>query len=190
MKIYTKHGDSGRTSLFNGSKCNKSDAACSAMGDVDELNGFIGLAMSFMDGSNPEIKDQLTQIQHQLFNLGAALATPSTSSSLHKIAITTYPFEKYTDGLESWIDKFDDTLPKLNTFILPSGGHVASTLHVARSVCRRAERCMIAYILTLSPGDIDPDVMKYINRLSDYLFVIARVCSSVGDVRHYNSSDT
>lgn len=184
MKIYTKHGDSGQTSLFNGSKCNKNDAACAAMGDVDELNGVIGMAMCNM--KHDEIKSQLTKIQHQLFNLGAALATPSTSSSLHKIAITTYPFEIYTNNLESWIDKFDESLPRLNTFILPSGGSVASTLHVARSVCRRAERAMIAYILTLAPGDVDPGVMMYINRLSDYLFVIARVCSNVGDIRHYN----
>ncbi len=172
MKIYTKTGDKGETSLFNGSRVPKNDPFIDALGTVDECNSAIGAALSFLPHVSKfhMIRDQLTTIQHTLFDLGAALATPRTSSSNYKIGKTRFDSEG-TVLLEQWIDEMEQELPELKTFILPSGHPSGAMLHLARSICRRAERLVIPIH---QHTDVSDQVIMYINRLSDYLFVVSR----------------
>lgn len=177
MKIYTRTGDSGETGLFDGTRVSKADARVAAYGDVDELNAWLGLAraagIAGVSGGatggaieRNDIAGWIEQIQRDLFAVGARLADPR-----QKIAARV---EKASLGagdvarLEGWIDALEAEPPPLGRFILPGGSPAGAALHVARTVCRRAERAAVGL------GDADPDVIVYLNRLSDLLFVMAR----------------
>lgn len=178
MKIYTRTGDSGTTGLFGGPRVSKDDVRIEAYGTVDELNAAIGIARAA--GVGDPIDAQLAIIQHELFAMGAELATPDP-----EVKGLRWLGPEQTDRLERWIDGHEDTLPQLTNFILPSGSSGACFLHLARGVCRRAERRLV----TLSrqvPGSVSDDLIVYLNRLSDLLFVLSRVVnqlSGINDVR-------
>ena len=167
MKLYTKTGDKGKTSLLGGKKVPKSSLRIDAYGNVDELNSFLG-TLKDQDAVENRLKQQLYWIQEHLFTIGSILATEPGFYGFELPKIT----ETEVKQLEVWIDKFDEELPELKNFILP-GGHIAiSTSHVCRSVCRRAERS----IIELSENElVDEVIIQFINRLSDYLFIFARV---------------
>ena len=167
MKIYTKTGDRGDTRLFNGTKVRKHDERVEAYGDVDELNSFIGAAASFLRDAN--VGSMLAGIQKDLFSVGAQLADPGfKQQSRTKFQI---PPERVT-ALENAIDTFETELKPLRQFILAGGGNAGALLHVARTVCRRAER----RVVSLSENvEVNPTVIEYLNRLSDFLFVLARL---------------
>ncbi|TNE73903.1 cob(I)yrinic acid a,c-diamide adenosyltransferase [bacterium] len=164
MKIYTKNGDKGVTSLFGGEKVLKNHARIEAYGTVDELNSVLGVIHSFEPIEY--IKEKLTAIQKELFVIGADLATPNSKKS-HVVRIN----EVSIANMESYIDEMDAELPALTTFILPSGTQAATQLHVARTVCRRAERAVLS---AMHSEEINPLVLQYLNRLSDLFFVMAR----------------
>lgn len=175
-KIYTKTGDRGETSLFTGQRVPKNDPYIEALGSVDECNSAIGAAVSFMDQAPlASLKKELEVIQHALFDLGAALATPRTRASSHKIDQTRFD-EHATEHLEKWIDQMNEHLPPLHAFILPGGHPSGSMLHLARSICRRAERAVFPIH---QQADVSNHVLIYLNRLSDYLFVAARYANSL-----------
>lgn len=167
MKIYTKTGDQGETGLLGGVRVAKSHLAVATCGSLDETNSLIGLARSH--GLLPSVDVQLTQIQHDLFDLGSRVADCMAKSQRPP----EFPASRAGE-LESWIDAADEVLPPLAAFILPSGGTSGSTLHLARSVCRRAERELVSLI---ESGVDRPlaDELIYLNRLGDYLFVVARL---------------
>lgn len=167
MKIYTKTGDKGTTSLIYGSRVAKNDPLVNAYGTCDEANSMIGLATSHLNGEFFEGKEQLLsqlhQVQTALFHVGAELATPAGKEVAWKLE------QSEIDFLENAIDMLDANLPALTNFILPSGHPAGAAFHVARTVVRRAERA------SLEVGDhVSPNVIAYLNRLSDYLFVVAR----------------
>jgi cob(I)alamin adenosyltransferase len=166
VKIYTRTGDAGDTSLFDGSRVRKSDPRVAAYGDIDELNAWLGLVRA--NDMDADIAGMIVQIQRDLFALGARLADPA-----HRIAERVTKAAVSADDvarLEGWIDALDRELPALRRFILPGGTFTGASLHVARTTCRRAERS----IVLLDQGSIEPDVLVYVNRLSDLLFVMAR----------------
>jgi len=166
MKIYTKTGDEGFTSLYGGKRVTKNHARIEAYGTIDELNSFVGLLrdQEISEGD----KNFLLQIQTQLFSVGAIMATPNDNQK--RLNIQKVKPES-TEALEQEIDRMDGDLPQMTHFILPGGHPIVSYCHVARSSCRRAER--LAYELNhFEP--LDEEVLKYLNRLSDYLFVLAR----------------
>lgn len=164
MKIYTKKGDSGNTSLFGGQIVEKSSTRIDAYGTVDELNSILGVVRSFE--VNSQIDNWLNTVQHQLFVLGSDLATPhSKEAKIDRISEEEIVF------LEKLIDQMDEELPQLRNFILPGGTPAAANIHFARTVCRRAERITVAcadeeYVSELT--------IKYLNRLSDFLFMLGR----------------
>lgn len=167
LKIYTKTGDAGKTSLIGGTKVPKSHIRIESYGTVDELNSYIGMVGDYLADSSSKVT--LKEIQDRLFTIGASLACDPDKESLMKI-----PDLKESDVLllENEIDKMNDVLPVMRHFILP-GGHIAvSTTHVARCVCRRAERICVS--MQQEEIFVEPIVIKYLNRLSDYLFVLAR----------------
>ncbi len=164
-KIYTRTGDKGDTSLFGGQRVPKDALRIEAYGTVDELNSVLGIVLS--DCHDPEVVRMLTQVQNRLFEIGADLATPRSveRKNIHRVDV------KDSSSLERMIDTVEKNLKPLRSFILPGGSPVASRLHFARTVCRRAERC----IVRLSRHeDIGDGIMVYLNRLSDLLFVMAR----------------
>ncbi len=167
LKIYTKTGDAGKTSLIGGTKVPKSHLRIETYGTVDELNSYIGLAGDLLH--DEASKNILKEIQDRLFTIGSSLACDPDKEPLMKM-----PDLKETDVelLEKEIDKMNEALPPMKFFILPGGHPAVSTLHVVRCVCRRAERLCV----NMQEQDlfVDPLVIKYINRLSDYLFVLAR----------------
>jgi cob(I)alamin adenosyltransferase len=165
-KIYTKTGDGGKTALFGGTRVPKNSLRIVAYGTVDELNAFVGLTL--VHNMPEDVRQQLERTSAVLFTLGADLATPLLPvPSYHIPRITSEHFSE----IEGWIDRLDEVLEPLKTFILPGGVHAAATLHVARTVCRRAEREIVALAETEDVGEC---VVPYVNRLSDYLFVAAR----------------
>jgi len=167
IKIYTKTGDAGKTSLIGGTKVPKSNIRIDSYGTVDELNSFIGMVRDQL--ADAGVKDVLKEIQDRLFTIGSSLACDPEKEPLMKI-----PDLKEADVvfLEQQIDAMNEVLPAMKNFILP-GGHLAvSTSHVARCVCRRAERICVS--MQENNEFVDPLVLKYLNRLSDYLFVLAR----------------
>jgi len=171
-KIYTRSGDKGETSLFTGQRVPKNDPFIEALGSVDECNCAIGLSIAQMpaeEGFN-SIKEQLVIIQHALFDLGAAIATPRSRAKQDKINKTRFDDEEIT-LLEHWIDEIDSKLPKLTNFILPGGHPCGAMLHLARSLCRRAERQVIPLN---HHSDVSDKITCYLNRLSDYLFMASR----------------
>ena len=164
MKIYTKRGDSGETSLFGGQRVQKNSLRIEAYGTVDELNSVVGQVRSGEPANT--IIPILKEIQNQLFVLGADLATPLNSKNkIDRIS------ESDTTLLEEHIDQLDEDIPALKHFILPGGTPAAATLHVARTICRRAERRCVELF---NKDEITPHVPTYLNRLSDLLFVLAR----------------
>lgn len=167
MKIYTKTGDAGETGLFDGTRVPKSDARVATYGEVDELNAWLGLARSVC--ADPQLTGMLERMQRDLFALGATLADPAhrIADRVTKAAIAP---EDITQ-LEDWIDALETELTPLRRFILPGGTQPAAALHVARTVCRRAERAMVAL------GGLEPELLVYINRVSDLLFVMARAAN-------------
>ncbi len=159
-KIYTRTGDDGTTGLGDGSRVAKDSARVTAYGTVDELNSQIGVVIACE--VDEEIRSLLLGVQHQLFDLGGELCIPGHSAI----------FEADIDGLEKTLDRHNADLPPLKDFILPGGGMPAAQCHVARTVCRRAERELV----TLSHHDaVRPEAIRYLNRLSDLLFVLCRV---------------
>jgi cob(I)alamin adenosyltransferase len=174
VKIYTRTGDNGQTGLFDGTRVAKSDARVAAYGDVDELNAWIGFARSRL-GDQPEIPEMLVQIQRDLFALGARLADPShrIADRVTKAAIAASDVAR----LEQWIDGLESLLPPLRRFILAGGSEGGAALHVARTVCRRAERAIVSLRQSGVDPALEPDLLVYVNRLSDLLFVMARVAN-------------
>jgi cob(I)alamin adenosyltransferase len=167
VKIYTKTGDAGETALFDGTRVSKADERVATYGEVDELNAVIGLARSALaNAAETPLVEMLDQIQRDLFALGSRLADPShkIAGRVTKAAITPEDVAR----LEGWIDLLEADLSPLRRFILPGGSSAGATLHVARTVCRRAERAMVAL------GELDRELLVYVNRLSDLLFVMAR----------------
>ena len=165
-KLYTKTGDKGKTSLLGGTKVAKDDLRIEAYGNVDELNSFIGYLKDQKQVEN-KLKKQLYWIQENLFTIGSILATEPGFSGFELSKISE---EKVTE-LETWIDKFEREVPPLKNFILPGGHPIVSLSHVCRTVCRRTERS----IITLANNNqIDAVIIKFVNRLSDYLFIFAR----------------
>jgi cob(I)alamin adenosyltransferase len=173
MKIYTKTGDRGDTGLFGGGRVPKNDPRVEAYGDVDEANSFIGLARSIEP--MPRIDDVLLPIQRDLFAIGALLATPDRDKMHQHLEKARIGTERIAE-LERAIDAGDEELEPLRAFILPAGSPKAAALHVARTVCRRAERGVVG--LTRAGSDIPPLVVIYLNRLSDLLFTLARVANA------------
>ncbi|WP_194777450.1 cob(I)yrinic acid a,c-diamide adenosyltransferase [Pararhodonellum marinum] len=166
MKIYTKSGDEGTTSLLGGKRVSKAHLRIDAYGTVDELNAYIGLLRD--QEINEKRGDFLKEIQDRLFTIGATLATVPGKEKVKRPDL----HEEDITVIESEIDRMEKTLPPLTRFILPGGHQVVSFCHVARTVCRRTERCVVA----LSELEhVDEMIIKYINRLSDYLFVLGRL---------------
>jgi cob(I)alamin adenosyltransferase len=166
MKIYTKTGDQGQTGLFAGPRVPKDHPRIAAYGEVDELNSVLGLART--EDLPAEMDRQLARIQNELFDLGAELATPEPAK--HGTDRVT---DKAIAALEQAIDAYVDRLTPLKQFILPGGTRGAAVLHMARSVCRRAERRVVTLLRT-PDENVAPPVVRYLNRLSDLLFVMAR----------------
>ncbi|MEK7534587.1 MAG: cob(I)yrinic acid a,c-diamide adenosyltransferase [Patescibacteria group bacterium] len=175
MAIYTRTGDKGQTSLFNGQRVSKADLRVEAYGTVDELNSVIGLMvaeMSFPRKRESKIGDdgfenELIKIQNDLFEIGSTLANPEVSSQ--KLAVSSLP--KRVKVFEDSIDKMTEQMPALSNFILPGGGPIGAMLHFARTVSRRAERRVVALD---ERKKVDKNIIMYLNRLSDLLFTMAR----------------
>jgi len=174
-KIYTKTGDKGRSSLYTGERRPKNDLIFEALGNTDELSSLIGLAMEFATENKHPYVEQLQRIQCILQDIGSSIATPTTSAREAHLEKTAFN-ARHTTDLEEWIDKYSDQLPALENFILPGGGMTSAHLHVARSVCRRAERSVTPLVAS---GECDPETQKYLNRLSDFLFTVARLAARV-----------
>ena len=173
MKIYTKTGDEGETSLFAGGRVSKDDARLHAYGTIDELNSILGMTRAH--GLDADLDKQLEHVQLILFEVGADLATPLDADAKWMVRLD----EKIVAQLEAEIDVFEKELEPLKNFILPNGTSAAATLHLARTVCRRAERWMV----TLNRDvEINSAVRHYINRLSDWLFVAARIANHRANV--------
>jgi cob(I)alamin adenosyltransferase len=175
MKIYTKTGDRGETGLFGGQRVRKDHIRVDAYGEVDELNSTIGLAAAQLavDGV-ADLVEQLRAVQTELFTIGANLATPAPEDGGRPSShIPTFQEERIRD-LERWIDAADERLPALKSFVLPGGTEAAARLHLARTVCRRAERRVIALA---NEAHLDAGLVVYLNRLSDYLFTTARLAN-------------
>jgi cob(I)alamin adenosyltransferase len=168
MKIYTRTGDAGGTALFGGTRVSKADPRVAAYGDVDELNACLGTvrAQSELAG---DIVALVEQLQKDLFAIGARLADPAEkiAERVTKVAVG----EADVQRLEDWIDRLEAELPPLRRFILPGGNRTGALLHLSRTVCRRAERSIVA----LGAERVEAHLLAYINRLSDLLFVVARV---------------
>jgi cob(I)alamin adenosyltransferase len=171
-KIYTRTGDDGTTGLGTGERRQKSDLRVEAYGTVDEANSCIGLARLHTGAAHPDIDAMLARIQNDLFDLGADLATPDDGKPLgyERLAIIA----SQTARIEAEIDRLNAGLQPLRSFVLPGGSPAAAALHLARTVCRRAER----HIVSLGPEAVDADLLAFVNRLSDLLFVLARLANA------------
>lgn len=174
MKIYTRKGDEGDTSLYGGKRVPKDDPRVAAYGTVDELNSVLGATIaSLPDDLSAAWGDPLVAVQSDCFTMGALLAAPGTGES--RPAHIPELAASRVDDLESWIDRLDEELDPLKAFVLPGGSPTAARLHLARTVCRRAERAVV----TLGRRDtLDPVVLRYLNRLSDLLFTLARAANA------------
>ena len=169
-RIYTRGGDTGETSLGDGRRASKLDLRIAAYGTVDELNATVGLALAV--DCPDEIRGVLARVQNELFDLGADLSVPLENEA--RLRVT----QEQVDALERDCDNFNAELPELRSFVLPGGGELASRMHVARTVCRRAER----EVLEASRAhDLNPVVFAYLNRLSDLLFILARAANAADD---------
>lgn len=171
-RIYTRTGDDGTTGLVDGSRTPKYAPRMAAIGDVDELNAAIGMVALHVTG---EALERLRRIQNDLFDLGADLATPGEDFAPGDMSLRIVPSQ--VERLERELDAMNDQLAPLTSFILPGGSAAAAALHVARTICRRAERSAVCAASDLS---INPQLLAYLNRLSDYLFVMGRALNNNG----------
>jgi len=167
-RIYTRAGDAGETSLGDGSRVPKTDPRIAAVGAVEEVNAQLGLALA--GPAREELREPLERVQNELFDLGADLAVPFEADD-DRLRIE----QAQVTGLEQLCDRFNEQLPMLKSFVLPGGNEVAARLHLARTVCRRAELAALA----VSPAN--PLALAYLNRLSDLLFILARAANAGGD---------
>ncbi|WP_332018535.1 cob(I)yrinic acid a,c-diamide adenosyltransferase [Kaistella sp.] len=188
MKIYTKTGDKGETALYGGTRVSKASARVESYGTIDELNSFIGFAKT-------EIKDekvlaQLRKIQFDLFTVGSESATPTDKLTLAngKSRLALMISDTEIEEIENWMDALEEELQPLQYFILPGGGKAATSLHICRTVCRRAERSLV---FLNESEEVRPELIKYLNRLSDYLFVLARYMSKINNEseEYWNPND-
>lgn len=174
MKIYTKTGDQGETGLFGGERVSKGSLRLEAYGTVDELNSILGLTA--VEAKGEGVKELILKIQNELFTVGSDLATPDSEKN-KKLNINRTP-EIFAADAEKAIDAYSAKIPELKNFILPGGGKAASLFHLARTVCRRAERCVVA----LNKGEeINGNIIIFLNRLSDLFFVLARYENAVSE---------
>ncbi len=173
-KIYTRGGDRGETSLGDGSRVSKLDPRVGAYGAVDELNAQLGVVLALAELPD-ELREPLERIQNDLFDVGADLSVPVRGDD-ERLRVS----QEQVDELERLCDRFNDVLPELKSFVLPGGSEAAARLHVARTVCRRAELLALA---TGAATEIDPLVPVYLNRLSDLLFILARSANAGGEDR-------
>jgi cob(I)alamin adenosyltransferase len=171
-RIYTRGGDRGETSLGDGSRTSKLDPLVRAYGAVDEQNTQLGVVLALAELTD-ELREPLEQIQNDLFDVGADLSVPVAGDD-ERLRVS----QGQVDKLEGLCDRFNDTLPELKSFVLPGGSEAAARLHVARTVCRRAELLALA---TAAELEIDPLVPVYLNRLSDMLFILARSANAGGE---------
>ncbi len=181
MKIYTGTGDRGKTSLFSGQRVSKANERIEAYGDMDELNSIIGALAASLDLEHSEPVGELQQIQTDLFAISALLATTPDSPAMDTIAGIG---QQHIQFLENSIDRMVEALPELKGFILPGGHPAAAWAHVARTVCRRTERRIVCFLdasYKMQAPDLYQRALIYINRLSDYLFVVARYCNHLFD---------
>ncbi len=191
-KIYTKTGDDGTTGLVTGARVRKDDLRVECYGTVDETNAAVGLCVIACDRAASDSKpatptatlaarigEVLRAIQHDLFDLGADLATPITDKERQAPGAMLRIIEAQTLRLERTIDEFNDALAPLTSFVLPGGTPLAANLHLARTISRRAERHAVA-LLAREPDNVNPEAIKYLNRLSDLLFVLGRVANDNG----------
>jgi cob(I)alamin adenosyltransferase len=169
MKIYTRTGDEGDTGLFGGGRVPKSHRRVEAYGAVDELNAALGVCREVV--SDAEIQNRLIRIQKDLFVLGSSLATPGAEDGSARPSTPPVPVARVQE-MEGWIDEATDEVPELRNFILPGGTQGSAFLHLARTICRRAERAVVR--LSMDEG-VDPVVLQYLNRLSDVLFALGRL---------------
>lgn len=185
-KIYTKTGDGGTSSLYTGERRRKDDAVFEALGTIDELSSHLGLSLAYAEDSRHPYTDILHRVQCLLQDIGTVLATPvpdppqgkevseKEKKRYAKLKKSASFSPEHTTDLEEWIDEFSAQLPPLENFILPGGGRTSASLHVARSVCRRAERRLNPLVHQDHHRKLDPETLKYLNRLSDLLFTLAR----------------
>ena len=169
-RIYTRGGDRGETSLGDGSRVSKLDERIAAFGAIDELNSLIGLALA--SGGTVEVTGTLRLVQNDLFDVGADLCVPLGVDG--RLRVT----QGQIDRLEQLCDRFNEALPELRSFVLPGGSELAARLHVARAVCRRAER---EALTAAGEHEIDPLTVVYLNRLSDLLFILARTANALAE---------
>jgi cob(I)alamin adenosyltransferase len=169
-RIYTRAGDTGETSLGDGSRVSKLDGRIAAFGTVDELNSLLGVVLA--GEVSREIREVLERVQNELFDVGADISVPFGIADCLRVAQTLI------DALEADCDRFNADLPELRSFVLPGGSEAAARLHVARSVCRRAERDALA---AAEQVELNPLVPVYLNRLSDLLFILARTANADAD---------
>jgi len=172
MKIYTKFGDSGETALYGGTRVRKDTPRIEAIGTVDELNAYIGYAQTLIDDT--DLSDLMAHIQNHLFAVGADLATPETHTKADELRIPA----DFTTAMETAIDTLSAELPPLKNFILPGGCPAGAILHIARVVCRRSERRVVQLA---HETDVNPEIIRSLNRLSDLLFILARVVNCRAD---------
>ena len=172
-KIYTRTGDDGTTGLVDGSRVPKHAARMEAIGAVDEANSALGLAVLALDGANAA---DVRRLQNDLFDLGADLATPGDDFTPSEMVLRIVPAQ--ADWIEARIDALNENLEPLRSFILPGGSEAAARVHIARAAVRRAERAMVA-LAQAEP--VNPAALAFVNRLSDYLFVLARAANAAGE---------
>ncbi|GFN30922.1 cob(I)yrinic acid a,c-diamide adenosyltransferase [Paenibacillus xylaniclasticus] len=184
MRLYTKTGDGGTTSL-KGGRVSKDDSRVEAYGTIDELNSYVGIAAA-QAAALPQVQalaDELIEIQQELFDCGSDLAFSAPAEPHYKVT------SDMIVRLESWIDAHSDAAPAIKRFILPGGSPLSASLHVCRTVCRRAERCIVTMG---SEHPVPSDVLKYVNRLSDYFFAAARAANAalgVPDTEYVRSAN-
>lgn len=176
MKIYTGTGDRGKTSLFSGERVDKDNPRIRAFGDVDELNSLIGAVAALLNGAHAEITEELQDIQSILLDIGALLATTPDSPALDFLDRVT---DEDVQALENAIDRYSAELPPLGGFILPGGSQASAWSHVARTVCRRAERHVVSLLKEYGPDTFHQikNTIVFLNRLSDYLFMLGLYCN-------------
>ena len=170
MKIYTKTGDSGTTGLYGGGRVPKDSPRITAYGEIDELNAALGIARA--GSQHDAVRNTLAEVQRSLFTVGAMLASPHADPKIEVITAA------HVDSLERQIDAMEQGLPPMRNFILPGGTSTAALLHLGRTICRRAERAIV-HLASLPDEEVDRWVVVYVNRLSDFLFVLARLANQL-----------
>jgi len=182
MKIYTGTGDRGKTSLFSGQRVSKANERIETYGDMDELNSLIGALIASLRSELAGLTGELEQIQTDLFTISALMATTPDSPSMQTVSDIS---QQHIDFLENAIDRMQVALPELKGFILPGGHSTAAWAHLARTICRRTERKMVRFLDASTQNQVPDSYQRaliYINRLSDYFFVVARFCNHVLEV--------